>query len=141
MYSDFETSLNKLFLKQKQVIRTITKSNYRANTAPLFKQLKILPLSALIKHSQLKFMHNFMNNKLPFSFQEMWVTNRARNPQVQLRNSANLYIIPHRFETIKRLPLFFLPTLWNGEDISKYNPIQHHYLKSLKTRLLDNFNN
>ena len=135
-----QTSLKKLFLKQKQSIRTITKSTYRANTAPLFKQLKILPLNELIIHSQLKFMHDFTFNKLPFSFQEMWITNRMRNPLVHLRNSDNLYIIPHRFESIKRLPLFKLPKIWNEEDMSKLNPVRPQYLKSLKSRLLNGLN-
>ena len=133
-----KTTIKKLFLKQKQCIRTISKSNYRANTAPLFKILKILPLPDLIVYSQMKFMHNFSFNKLPFSFQEMWLTNRMRNPQVHLRNSEDLYIIPHRLESLKRMPLFTLPMLWNNEDISKLNPSCSHYLKGLKSRLLNN---
>ena len=132
------SNISKLFIKQKQCIRAITKSNFRAHTAPLFKKLKILPLPELIKYSQLKFMHNFNFNKLPFSFQEMWISNRMRNPLVHLRNSDDLYIVPHRLETLKRLPLFSFPMLWNNEENSKLNPICFQYLKCLKSRLLSN---
>ena len=41
-------NINKLELIQKKVIRTITKSNYTAHTAPLFNSLKIMPLKHLI---------------------------------------------------------------------------------------------
>ena len=54
-----KTSLEKLRLAQKKAIRTICKANYRAHTAPLFKELKILPLDDLITYSRVKFMHSF----------------------------------------------------------------------------------
>ncbi len=38
-------------------IRIISNAGYRDHTAPLFAQLKILPLDQLIKYSALKFMH------------------------------------------------------------------------------------
>jgi hypothetical protein len=41
-------SLNKLRVKQKEAIRAICNAGYRDHTAPLFAQLKILPLDQLI---------------------------------------------------------------------------------------------
>jgi hypothetical protein len=41
------TSLNKLRVKQKEAIRAICHAGHREHTAPLFKQLKILPLKVL----------------------------------------------------------------------------------------------
>jgi hypothetical protein len=67
------TSLNKLKKKQKEAIRIICKAGYRDHTAPLFAQLKILPLEQLIKVNCLKFMHSFVHNSLPVSFQELWI--------------------------------------------------------------------
>jgi hypothetical protein len=43
------TSINKLKIKQKEAIRIISNAGYRDHTAPLFAQLKILPLDQLIK--------------------------------------------------------------------------------------------
>jgi hypothetical protein len=42
------TSLNKLRVKQKQTVRTICNAGIRDHTAPLFAQLRILPLDHLI---------------------------------------------------------------------------------------------
>jgi hypothetical protein len=133
------TSLNKLVLKQKQAIRIISHSNYRASTSPIFKKTNILPLLHQIKYLQLKFMHNFHYNKLPFSFNNAWITNRMRNPQVNLRNSDDLYIPPHNFKSIKRLQLFQLPRVWNEEEF-KNIPESRKFLVSVKNRLLSSLN-
>ena len=77
------TSLNRLIVKQKEAIRVISNVGYRDHTGPLFKQLKILPIEKLIKFANLKFMHNYVHGKLHFSFYETWVTNRARNPNLE----------------------------------------------------------
>jgi hypothetical protein len=54
------SSLNKLKVKQKEAIRIICKVGFREHIAPLFVQLKILPLEELIKVNCLKFMHSFV---------------------------------------------------------------------------------
>jgi hypothetical protein len=100
------TSLNKLRVKQKEAIRIITNSGYRDHTAPLFAQLKILSLDQLIKYNALKFMHSYHHNLLPVAFHQMWISNRERNPERALRNADQLYVPPHHFATLKRLPLF-----------------------------------
>jgi hypothetical protein len=133
-----ETSLKKLMTKQKEAIRMICNAGYRDHTAPLFVRLKILPLSQFIKYSQLKFMHSFAHNMLPFSFRQMWVTNRDRNPDRVLRNADHLYIQPHNYASLKRMPLFNFPRLWNLEGNEKHNPVQHRFLKVVKNNCLVN---
>ena len=115
---------------------TICKANYRAHTAPLFKELKILPLDDLITFSRVKFMHSFHFKKLPLSFSEMWQLNSERNPGRALRNANDYFIPAHRIEIVKRLPLISLPTAWNSAPGDKYNVKQHLYLKNLKELLL-----
>jgi hypothetical protein len=90
-----DTCLNKLRIKQKEAIRIICNAGYRDHTAPLFAQLKLLPLSQLIKYSSLKFMHSFSHDLLPLSFRQMWVSNRGRNPDRILRNADHLFIPQH----------------------------------------------
>jgi hypothetical protein len=131
------TSLNPLKLKQKEAIRVITNAGYRDHTGPLFKRLSILPLDDLIKYSQLKFMHNFYHNKLPFSFNETWISNRTRNPEVALRNADDLYVHAHHFATTKRFPLFSMPRVWNEANDMKLNPSQRIFLKSVKSAMLN----
>ncbi len=83
-------------------------------------------------------MHSFTHNILPFSFQNTWSTNRIRFPERELRNANNLFIPAHNFATLKRMPLFNFPAVWNSAGPDKFNPIQHRYLKSLKCQLLLN---
>jgi len=126
------TSLNKLKVKQKEAVRIICNAGFRDHTAPLFEHLRILPLDKLIKFSALKFMHSFMHNMLPFSFDRMWIMNSERFPDRVLRNANQLFIPPHNFATLKRMPLFNFPAIWNAEGPDKLNPIQHRYLSQLK---------
>ncbi len=51
----------------------------------------------------LKFMHSYAHNQLPFSFRNIWQTNRERFPDRELRNADKLFIPHHRFATLKVL--------------------------------------
>jgi hypothetical protein len=130
------TNLEKIRKKQKQAIRIVCNAPYRAHTAPLFKELKILPLDQLIDYNRIKFMYSYHFKKLPVSFNEMWKTNRERNPERILRNADDLFVPAHRVEFVKRLPTIALPTAWNSAPGNKFNPVQHLYLKELKSLLL-----
>jgi hypothetical protein len=131
------TALNRLVIKQKEAIRIVCRAGYRDHSNPLFKQLGILPLNELIKYSALKFMHKFKYNKLPFSFNETWITNRARNLDIVLRNTENFYVPGHNLATLKRFPLFTFPKIWNDEGQNNLNPSLKSYLKSLKSAYLN----
>jgi hypothetical protein len=110
------TNLVKIQKKQKQAIRIISNAPFRAHTAPLFKELKILPLDQLIEYSSIKFMHSFHFKKLPLSFNEMWKTNRERYTERILRNADDLYVPPYRVEFVKKLPNFAFPSAWNSRQ-------------------------
>jgi hypothetical protein len=131
------TSLNSLKLKQKAAIRVVSKAGHRDHTNPLFKQLGILPLNELIKYSNLKFMHKFSHKSLPLSFHDLWISNRERNPNLVLRNADNLYVPAHNYATLKRLPLFTFPKVWNDDMNVKENPSLRVYMKSVKSALLN----
>ncbi len=51
-----------------------------------------------------------------------------RNPERALRNANDLFILPHRVEFVKRLPLYTFPLAWNSAPGEKLNPRQHLYL-------------
>ncbi len=131
------TALTPLKLKQKQAIRTICNAGYRDHTGPLFKKLGILPLDELIQYSQLKFMHDFHHGKLPQSFNETWIPNRIRNPELVLRNADNLNVPAHHYATTKRFPLFTFPRSWNEAVAIKLNPSQRVFLKNVKSAMLN----
>jgi hypothetical protein len=132
-----QTNLMKLEIKQKQAIRAISNSGYRDHTAPLFKKLNILPLEKLITYNKVKFMHSYINRKLPISFAEMWISVRERNPNLALRNANDLYVPPHRIELVKRLPLCAFPKAWNSMPEFKNNARIGKFLKDLKSHLLE----
>ena len=84
-------------------------------------------------------MHSYKFQRLPFSFNEIWQTNRIRHPERPLRNDDELFIPPYRIELVKRLPLVEFPTAWNNErSIENTNPVQHVFLKNVKKVLLSN---
>jgi len=126
------TSLNRLRVKQKEAIRVICNARNREHTAPLFAQLKILPLDQLIKLNILKFMHSFSHKNLPLSFHSIWITNRERQPERVLRNADQLFIPHHNYATLKRMPLFNFPVVWNAAGPEKLDPRHHIYLKNVK---------
>jgi hypothetical protein len=131
------TTLNKLKLKQKEAIRIISHAGHRDHTNRLFKQKNILPLEDLIKFSILKFMHKFTHGKLPLSFHETWITNRVRNPNLDLRNADSLYIPAHHFASVKRLPIFNFPRIWNEAAEIKNNPSIFVFQKHIKSAMLN----
>ena len=61
----YQSNLNKIFLKQKKVIRIICKASYYDHTNLLFKGLNLLKLEDLIKLKNAIFMFKVFNRKLP----------------------------------------------------------------------------
>jgi hypothetical protein len=71
----------------------------------------------------------YKHNRMPYSFNETWLTNRAQNPDVIFRNADNFYVPAHNFATLKKHPYF------SGND--KLNPSHKQYLKCVKYALLN----
>jgi hypothetical protein len=110
------TNLNELFVKQKNAIRIIANSKYNSHTAPLFKQLSILPLDSLVQMSLLKIMNHYTTAKLPPSFQDTWSTVRASHEATgsqTLRNEDDFRVPFARTNYLQRFPLVKAPTLCN----------------------------
>ena len=107
-----KSSFKKLELLQKKAIRTISLSKYNAHTVPIFKKIEILPIKEQAILSSLLIMYDYVHQKLPYSFDQVWKKNNARANRV-LRN-ANLFDIPYvRLESQKHFPISNFPRLWN----------------------------
>ena len=107
-----KSSFKKLELLQKKAIRTISLSKYNAHTVPIFKKIEILPIKEQTILSSLLIMYDYVHQKLPYSFDQVWKKNNARANRV-LRN-ANLFDIPYvRLESQKHFPISNFPRLWN----------------------------
>jgi Reverse transcriptase (RNA-dependent DNA polymerase) len=119
------SQINALYLMQKSAIRLISNAKFNAHTEPLFKKHSILKLPDLIETSKLKFMHNFIYQKLPVSFRGTWTTNRSRREAAAqgnfelaaLRNEDDIFEPLSRLETVSRLPLYNYPRLWNDLSV------------------------
>jgi hypothetical protein len=82
--------------------------------------------------SNLRFMHNYTHYNLTFSFEQLWMCKRDHLPNRVLRNADDLR---NHFASIKRLPMFSFPQLWNEEPARKFNPLLKSYSKLLKLAL------
>ena len=136
-----ESSINNLVKSQKRCIRLITNSQYRAHTVPLFKKLDILPLYEICLISKLNIMHDFINEKLPISFQGMWKRNfeiRHESDRI-LRNHNDFYIPMAKFKCIERFPLYDYPKLWNEHCKNKnFEPLtKPQFKKKIKKMFMD----
>jgi hypothetical protein len=80
-------------------------------------------------------MHNYTHYNLTFSFEQLWMCNRDHLPNRVLRNADDLRIPAHHFASIKGLPMFSFPQLWNEEPTRKFNPSLKSYSKQLKLAL------
>ena len=117
---------NKLLKLQKRAVRIISKKSYRAHTDPLFKNLQILKVHDLYELNCLLFMTDYLNNKLPNSFQQT----HHLNYEMLQRNTrqAQFFYIP-RFRTnfSSKQPIVTFPSVFNKyyEDLN---------LKSIKDK-------
>ena len=67
--------LHPLFLVQKKIVRIITFSAFLAHTAPIFLNLRLLPLNKIVLHRTSVFMFKLMNNMLPNAMNFLIVRN------------------------------------------------------------------
>ena len=67
--------LHPLFLVQKKIVRIITFSAFLAHTAPIFFNLRLLPLNKIVLQRTSVFMFKLMNNMLPNAMNSLIVRN------------------------------------------------------------------
>ena len=72
--SNYKTNLKRIYLLQKRIVRALTNSDFRAHTAPLFTQLKILDIYKMNTFHVAKFMFFYHQRLLPPSFHNLFIT-------------------------------------------------------------------
>ena len=84
------TSITKLGVLQKRVIRIINKKRYRSHTDPIFKSESILKISDLYKLHVSLFMFDLQNGLLPISFKTYRAYTTIRNcyPQYNMHQTT-----------------------------------------------------
>ena len=69
----YKTSLQCLFILQKRVIRTVTHSDYLANTNEIFVKLCVLKLKDIIAYKSYLLAFKAFNNMLPLILNSLFV--------------------------------------------------------------------
>ena len=139
------SNINALSTMQKKAIRTVALENYNAHTEPIFKNLRILPLSKLILFFNLQIMQKFKPGFLPTSFNQTWSDNRVRRGdqfEISLRNENLLNIPFARLSSSIKLPLVNLPKTWENFDYESIKIIRNkaEFNLKLKKHLLEELN-
>jgi hypothetical protein len=65
-------------------------------------------------------MHSVYYGHAPNSFANTWQTQAQCNPDLNLRNATDFYILFPRIDLFKRIPLYSLPNTWNSHDTVRY---------------------
>ena len=68
----YKSNLNPLYVKQKHLIRLITKSGYMDHTANRLQSMNILPFFHLIKYMIAIFMYKLYHKMLPSTIQKLF---------------------------------------------------------------------
>ena len=112
--NNYASTLEKIKIIQKRLIRTITCSPYRAHTAPLFYANRLLETSDINTYITGTFMYQFVNDNLPDIFEGFCVRNRDRNVhQYNIRNADELYVPYARLDIRKFSIKISGVKLWN----------------------------
>ena len=91
--NNYASTLEKIKIIQKRLVRTITCSPYRAHTEPLFYANKLLNVCDINSYTIGIFVYQFVKGNLPDIFNGFFVRNRDRNVhQYNVRNADELYV-------------------------------------------------
>ena len=114
---------------QKKAMRIITLSKYNAHTDPLFKLLNLLKVQDIFKVFQMKFYHNYVNNKLPNYFDDLPLAMNNERYHYNTRIRYNMYtgLVNHEFA--KKSLRYCLPNTINSTPMIIKEKIFTHSLK------------
>ena len=118
---------NRLVKLQKRALRIISNSKYNAHTDPLFKAFHLLKLEDIFELNALKLYHNFLNNKLPHFFQNMFTMEQTHQYETRSASFPN----PCHIKTsgAKKRVKYFLPNMLQNISPHILDKIQTHSIK------------
>ena len=114
---------------QKKAVRIISLSKYNAHTEPVFKQLKLLKVTDILKLQELKFYYKFKNNKLPIYFQNLPFHCNFQKHQHNTRIQNHIQLGRTVHEYAKKCIRYNVPISVNNTPIVILEKINTHSLK------------
>jgi hypothetical protein len=67
-------------------------------------------------------MHSVIHKYGPWILEDQWLTNAARNPNIELRNRDDIYVPTASSDQVSKLPAIAYAKLWNSLPIEKQYP-------------------
>ena len=132
-----ECHLKPLIVLQKKALRIITNSNFRDASAPIFYNLKLLPIHEIFHLNCLKFLYKCLNdNKFPITKQRILQNNSSHG--YETRHKYLLKPLFERLELCKKAFLSQSIKLWNNLNTSiKDSKALHIFKFKVKDLLLE----
>ena len=128
--------IKKITILQKKIIRIIHNKPFRSHTDMLFKLSEILKVTNIYKLQCALFVHDYMHNKLPISFNDSFT--KTANPNS--RQSSNLFKHRPRTKFSSRLPKHKFSVIWNSLSHDHHSITSRNiFKKTLKRSFLDNY--
>ena len=153
-----ESKLEQTIIFHKKAIRLISFAHHLDHSSPLFKNLKLLKLTDIIKQNNILFVHNVINDKSPNIFKDYFVFDSADHDHNTVNNLNSVYSIPLGSLNVpdycnnagKSSIKYICSLSWNStlkelsiKNIEKYNKnpfwINKLYISNLKHMLKSNF--
>ena len=105
--------IRKTITLQKYAIRSINRAPHNSHTDPLFKATEILKISDFYTYQATLFMFDFVNKRLPRSFDGVFLYNRDIYQHYTTRQSHLIHIPRCHKYLASQLPLNTIPNIWN----------------------------
>ncbi len=113
---------------QKKAVRIISLSKYNAHTEPIFKSLKLLRVTEILRLQELKFYYKFKHGLLPSYLQNLPFHTNSETHNYGTRQNQNIYQPFAKHEYAKRCLRFDLPKLVNDTPTIILDKIDTHSL-------------
>ena len=130
MFSYYHIDIKRICTLQKKAVRYIENSKYNSHAGPIFKKFNILKFHDLVNLNQACFMHKFINNKLPISFQNFF-------PKLNnFDRSLSFQLVFLKRSNLQYFPSYAIPKLWNFLPLDlkrnvSFNLFKKYYAKHL----------
>ena len=130
--------IEKVTVLQKRAVRIVSKSDYRAHTAPLFRKHKLLKFCDIVQFKILLFMYKVREFSLPDNLQMFFKIKASHN--VTTRQDGKFYVIYARTTLKSNCISIYGVKLWNklGDDLRNLKPLNKFKLH-LKTNFLNSY--
>ena len=132
-----KNNIKKLQTLQNQLLKVLTSKDRRHPTNDLHSQLKILKIEDLFFQEKVSFVYNYVNNKLPSSFQNYY-SEFSQVHNINTRNKNYNFIIPHHRTNIGASTMKIEGAkLWNDLDANiKQKTNMKMFRKIIKDKIL-----